>query len=250
MATYVLVPGMWLDGLSWADVTTRLRAADHTVYPVTLTGLGDRAHLGGPEVDLDTHIADIVRTIEAADLRDVILVGHSYGGFPVTGAAGRVRDRLRRLVYIESGPAPDGVCQLALTEPEQQERTRRAAAEHGDGWPVPVPTWSELGGPDGAAITGLGPAERARFERHATPHPLGSVSQPLHDTDGTTDGIPHTLVTCMFSRDQVRAMISAGHPYFAAFGGKEWSFVEVRTGHWPMFSAPDALADRLAELGG
>lgn len=250
MATFVLVPGLWLGGWAWSDVTAGLRAAGHDVHPVTLTGVGDRVHLGGPDVDLDTHVRDIVNTIEYADLHDVILVGHSYGGLPVTAAAGHVLDRMRRLIYVESGPVPDGVAQIDLTTPEEQARTRKAAAEDGDGWRVPLPTWEQLGGPDGSVIAGLGDAERARMAGRATPHPLASATQPLHDTEGTTDGIPHTLITCMFPLAQVRVMVDEGHPYFAAFGGKEWTYAELPTGHWPMFSKPRGLADRLHELAG
>ena len=79
--------GAWLGGWAWQDVATRLRAKGHDVYPVTLTGLGERVHLARPEVDLETHIADVVNTIEWNDLDDVILAGHSYAGIVVTGVA-------------------------------------------------------------------------------------------------------------------------------------------------------------------
>jgi pimeloyl-ACP methyl ester carboxylesterase len=93
MTTYLLVPGMWIGAWAWHDVTAALRAAGHDVYPLTLTGLADRSHLLCPGVDLDTHVADIVRLVEVEDLRDVVLVGHSYGGLPVSAAALRLRDR-------------------------------------------------------------------------------------------------------------------------------------------------------------
>jgi len=104
MTTFVLVPGAWLGAWAWHDVTARLRAAGHDVYPLTLTGLADRAHTGGPDTDLDTHATDVTALIEAEELRDVVLVGHSYAGSVVTLAADRVPDRLRTVVYVDSCP--------------------------------------------------------------------------------------------------------------------------------------------------
>ena len=106
--TYVLVPGFWLGGWAWRPVTDALRARGHEVYPVTLTGLGERAHLATPDVDLDTHITDVANLLRYEDLRDVVLVGHSYGGLVVTGVADQLPDRVRQLVYVDTGPLPDG----------------------------------------------------------------------------------------------------------------------------------------------
>src|SRR5687768_4282986 len=108
MATFVLVPGFWLGGWAWQTVARPLRSAGHDVYPVSLTGLGDRLHLANREVNLDTHITDVTNLIAFEDLRDVILVGHSGGGVVATGAADRVPDRLSRVVYLDSAPLPDG----------------------------------------------------------------------------------------------------------------------------------------------
>src|SRR5919112_1910930 len=114
MSTYILVPGMWIGAWAWQDVTAELRAAGHDVYPLTLTGVADRSHLLGPDVDLETHIEDIVRLIEVEDLHDVVLVGHSYGGLPVSTAALRVRDRIKTVVYVDSGPLPVGTSQMMV----------------------------------------------------------------------------------------------------------------------------------------
>ena len=104
MTTFVLVPGMWLGAWAWRDVTARLRAAGHDVYPLTLTGLADRRHLGGPQVDLDTHTTDITALIEAEELTDVVLAGHSYGGSPVTVAVDRIPDRIRAATASSVSP--------------------------------------------------------------------------------------------------------------------------------------------------
>src|SRR4030088_1762028 len=109
MANFVLVPGFWLGGWAWQRVAKPLRAAGHEVYPVTLTGLGERVHLASPQVDLDTHICDVVNVIEYEDLHEVVLVGHSGGGSVVTGVSDRIPERLSQLVYLDSGPLPDGM---------------------------------------------------------------------------------------------------------------------------------------------
>src|SRR5215204_5602620 len=107
--TYVLVGGAWLGGWCWKPVARRLRDEGHDVYPATLTGLGDRVHLASAQVDLETHITDVVNLIEFEDLRDVVLLGHSYGGLVVTGVADRKAERISKLVYLDTGPLPDGV---------------------------------------------------------------------------------------------------------------------------------------------
>ena len=112
MAKIVLVPGFWLGGWAWADVAAPLRAAGHTVYTPTLTGLGERVHLGEPQTDLETHIADIVNLLTFERLDDVVLVGHSYAGSNVTiGVADRVPERIARLIYVDTAPLPDGMSQ-------------------------------------------------------------------------------------------------------------------------------------------
>src|SRR5687768_12643354 len=108
MTQFVLVPGAWLGGWAWRDVAERLRRAGHDAYPVTLTGLGERVHLARPEVDLEMHIADVTNLVEFEDLADVVLVGHSYAGLVVEGVADRIPDRVAKVVYLDTGPMPDG----------------------------------------------------------------------------------------------------------------------------------------------
>ncbi len=122
MAAYVLVGGAWLGGWCWQPVARRLRDSGHDAYPVTLTGLGERAHLAGPEVDLETHITDVVNLVEFEDLHDTVLLGHSYAGLVVTGMA----DRIPKLVYLETGPIPAGTAliEMFLPKPEGASRDR------------------------------------------------------------------------------------------------------------------------------
>src|SRR5512142_1834338 len=118
MATFVLVPGMWLGGWAWRDVAETLRVAGHTVYPVTLTGLGERVHLGGPQVNLDTQITDVLNLFQYEDLDAVILVGHSFAANVIAGVADKIPERIARLVYVDTWPLPDGVAQIDMYPPE------------------------------------------------------------------------------------------------------------------------------------
>lgn len=108
MATYVICHGAWSGGWSWRSMRSLLRQAGHDVFTPTYTGLGERAHLTHPMVDLETHIRDVLAVIEYEDLADFVLVGHSYGGMVVTGVADRVPDKVRHLVYLDAFVPVDG----------------------------------------------------------------------------------------------------------------------------------------------
>jgi pimeloyl-ACP methyl ester carboxylesterase len=248
VATFMLVPGAWLGGWVWEPTARRLRELGHDVHPVTLTGLGERAGLAGPEVDLDTHIDDVVSLVRDEGLDDVVLVGHSYAGIVVTGAADRLPERLATVVYLESGPVPDGVAHLELENPEARERDQRQVAETGDGWRLAMPSWDELEHLNGASLEGLGEAERSWVRDHATDHPFGTYTQPLRLRGRTAAPLPKALVSCSFPLDRVRELIAAGHPWFAAMAGPEWRLLELPTGHWPMVSRPEDLADLLDRM--
>src|SRR3954466_725867 len=114
MSTFVVVHGGFGGGWEWTPVARRLRARGHHVVTPTLTGMGERAHLAGVDVTIDTHVQDIAAVIEMEDLTDVVLCGHSYGGVPVTGAADRVPERLRLLIYIDALVPRDGESALNL----------------------------------------------------------------------------------------------------------------------------------------
>ena len=231
MSTFVLVPGMWIGAWAWREVTAALRAAGHDVFPLTLTGVADRAHLAG--ADLETHVADIVGLIEAEDLRDVVLIGHSYGGLPVTVAAERIPDRLARVVYVDSGPLPAGARQL--------DQLGDQVVPDGDA--VPPRAWDPAADPQ--LLAGLDERALGLLRARATPHPLASVRAPLPRT-GAGIAVPIALISCAFPVEQVRRMIADGHPWFAELAGAE--LIGGPTGHWPMLSAPAELAAALDGL--
>jgi pimeloyl-ACP methyl ester carboxylesterase len=215
---------------------------------VTLTGLGERSELAGPEVDLDTYLADVVDLMEEEDLHDVILVGHSYAGHVITGVADRAPERIALLAYLDAGPSPDGASFMDLQSPAARELIERLVDEAGEGWRIPLPSWEELEGVMGASLEGLGPDERDHMRAQATAQPLRTWTQPLSLKNPAREALPKLLITCSLPLAQVRQMIAAGHPWFAALAGPQWSFRELPTGHWPMFSVPDELATLLADL--
>jgi pimeloyl-ACP methyl ester carboxylesterase len=144
MTTYVLVGGAWLGGWCWQNVARQLRDDGHDAYPLTPTGLGERVHLASSQVDLDTHITDVVNLIEFEDLHDAVLLGHSYGGLVVTGAADRISERISQLVYLDTAPLPNGASLIEKFPPELRRRTEEQVQEFGEGWKFPIPPPEEL----------------------------------------------------------------------------------------------------------
>jgi pimeloyl-ACP methyl ester carboxylesterase len=243
VAHFVLVPGAWLGGWAWDEVASRLRARGHDVDALTLSGLEGAE--GAESVDLDQQVADIVEAIERSALRDVVLVGHSYGGWPVTGAADAIPERLSRVVYVDSGPARDGLSYLDTLPQELREVTERHAREEGGGRLLPMPSWGELEQVNGASAEGIDEEARAAIHERSRPQPFLTHTQPISLTNPERTTLPHLLVSCSLPLDQVRAMIDSGHPWFAEMAGPQWSSRELLTSHWPMFSAPAGLADAL-----
>ena len=248
MATFVLVPGFWLGGWCWQRVARQLRYGGHDVYPVTLTGLGERVHLATPQVDLETHITDVVNLIKFEDLRDVILVGHSGGGVVITGVADRIPNRLSQLVYLDSSPVPDGFAQIDTNTPKARAFVERVVAERGDGWRWPLPSWDELENVIGASLAGLGDKERTLMQARAVAQPFGIIRQPLRLKNPAREKLPRLGVLCSLSLSEVQEMIASGPPWARELSGPQWRFFELPPGHWPMFSRPDDVARLLDKL--
>jgi pimeloyl-ACP methyl ester carboxylesterase len=245
MATFVLVPGFWLGAWAWAEVAGELRAAGHQVHEVTLTGLAERAGEASPQVDVDTHIADLVGLIEGRDLREVVLVGHSGANMPVTGVADRIPERLARVVYVDSGPLPSGMAQVDFTGPEGRAAVEKQVTDEGGGWLIPPPPFVPDEGPEAGQLAGLDEGMLARLRERSTPQPFRTATQPLTRPETVPD-TPKTLIACTFPVAAVRAQIEGGEPVFGMMAGPEWTFTELPTGHYPMLSRPRDLAAALA----
>ncbi len=246
MATFVLVPGFWLGGWAWHDVTEALRTAGYTVYPVTLTGLGERVHLAGPQVNLDTQIADVVNLFRYEDLHAVILVGHSFAANVIAGVADKIPERIARLVYVDTWPLPDGVAQIDTYPPQARQALEQQVATQGEGWRLPLPPWQELD--QGSALRGLGDAERRIMRGRAAAQPFGTARQPASLKNPARDSLPKTVIWCSMTAKEVQDMIAAYPAIGSELTKPGWQVLELPTGHWPMFSRPRELAEMLISL--
>jgi pimeloyl-ACP methyl ester carboxylesterase len=246
VTTYVLIGGGWLGGWCWQRVARRLREDGHDVYPVTLTGLGERVHLASPDVDLETHITDVANLIQFEYLHDVVLLGHSYGGLVVTGAADRIPERISELVCLDTAPLPDGSMLIEKFLPELRKRVEDQVQELGEGWRFPIPPPEELA--NMASLKGVDEDRLRLLYSRATPQPFGTYTQPLRLKNPAREGLPKLGILCSLSLDQVKEMVASGNPSFREMAGPNWRFVELPTGHYPMFSSPDDLAEVLLDL--
>jgi pimeloyl-ACP methyl ester carboxylesterase len=248
----VLVPGACLGGWAWRDVAARLRARGHDeVFQVTLTGVGERVHLARPEVDLETHIADVVNLLDYEDLQDAVLVGHSYAGVVVAGVADRRPQRLYAVVYLDTGPLPDGMAIADVQSPEQRDRQRRDVDERGDGWRWPVPDRVALEPGTYGSVSGLEDRHFALLAERGTPQPYATFTTPLRLEHERPPGVRRVAIFAAANGMGVaalRELIAAGDPRGGVFAAPDWELHELPTGHWAMFSAPDALGDLLHEI--
>ncbi|GAB3492080.1 alpha/beta fold hydrolase [Amycolatopsis cihanbeyliensis] len=232
MAEFVLVAGAWLGSWAWAEVVPPLRAAGHGAHPLTLSGLADKRGLPAGQ---QTHVQDIVDEVERHDLREVVLVGHSYSGIPVGQAAERIGDRLARVVFVDSNVPADGES-FVSPWPEGRAAVEASIAANGGFWAPPAT----------ADYTGQGLTEGqvARIVGGSTPHPGATLTEPavLRRPLGE---LPTTYVKCLLDGERpspdVAELLAAG---------ERWRLVTMDTGHWPMFSRPRELARILLEATG
>lgn len=241
MTTYVLIPGFWLGGWAWRPVADALRARGHEVHALSLTGMGERVHLARPDTDLEVHITDVLNLLRYEDLTDVVLVGHSYAGAVVTTAvADRMPERVAKLVFVDTGPLPDGTAQAEFDEPAEQAATAERVATQGDGWRLPPPPWEQLGAPLDAEVL-------AMLTERSVPQPWLTATTPVSLT-GAWEKLPRLGILCSFTEEQARAMAAA--PMFRHMADGQWQFEELPTWHWPMFTRPVELAEILHRAAG
>lgn len=241
MGQFVLVHGSWIGGWAFSPVARSLRARGHDVYPLTLTGLGERSHLARADVNLDTHIADVTNLLRYEDLREAVLVGHSYAGIVVTGAAERAGERLSTVAFLDTAPAADGQRHIDFYPPEAREAMTRQVQDRGAGWQLPFPGFEQLG--PLPMLAGLGPEARALLEERAVAQPFATYTQPLRLSGKMTNRHRQVLIACNGFRE-----VAAVEPQIAAFLTSQWERHDLETGHWPMLSAPEPLAALLAQL--
>jgi pimeloyl-ACP methyl ester carboxylesterase len=231
MAIFVLVHGAWGGGWEWATVARYLRDAGHIAYTPTLTGLGERSHLGTPETSLDTHIQDVVNVLAFEDLHDVILSGHSYGGMVVTGVVDRAPERLKHVVYVDAMIPRDGQSVFDGGGPEYAGWAVEMAAEHGGGWRIPPL--------DFVHDEPVGSWAKGRY----VAQPIETMRQGIRLTTDAPDTVPRTFISC--TESDVSDMIG---PFAArARSGRGWRYRELPTIHDAQMTMPRELADLLLE---
>ncbi|MBB4931228.1 pimeloyl-ACP methyl ester carboxylesterase [Lipingzhangella halophila] len=231
MSTFVLIHGAWHGGWAWQRVVSRLRAAGHEAHAPTLTGLSDRAHTLHPQVGLSTHIQDVVAHIEAHDLRDVVLVGHSYAGQVVTGVADRIPERLATRVYLDAFVGEDGEAAIDLLPETVAGHYRESVGGPGFGWLIPVRSLTVLGVADEADLAWLTP--------RLTPHPWLTYTEPLRLTGD--DRVAAVFVECT-------DWMGVFAPQARRAAARGWPTAELATGHEAMVTAPAELARTLLQI--
>ena len=203
------------------------------MFTPSLTGIGERVHLTSPQVDLTTHVRDVVNVILYEDLADIVLVGFSYGGFVVTGALQHIADRVRHLVYLDAFVPEDGDTVVALSG-----RDTAQVMNVGEEWLVPPPPRDYDD-----------PAEAAFANPRRTPHPIGCFTEPVR--------LHQPLEDFPFSRTYVKATADApdapgAKAFWAAAqraqSSPAWTYREIETSHMIASNRPEELADLLLEL--
>jgi pimeloyl-ACP methyl ester carboxylesterase len=230
--TYVLVHGAWHGGWCWQPVARILRAHGHQVFTPTLSGLGERSHLLSDAIDIEVFIQDVVNVLEFEDLSDVILVGHSFAGLPITGTADRVPQRIRQLVYLDAVVRDHGETAFSRLTPEMVAERIRLSMETSQGLTIPIPPASAFGVTD--------PAQVALLDRNCTPHPLKTFQSPLVLKGPIGGDIPKVYIQCT---DPVYLPLQGSRDFVRS--REDWAWDEIATGHDAMISAPEVLADML-----
>jgi pimeloyl-ACP methyl ester carboxylesterase len=236
MATFVLVHGGGHGGWCYQRVSRLLSAAGHEVHAPTMTGVGERSHLVGPHVDLDLHIQDIAAVLHYQDLRDVILVGHSYGGMVITGVGGMAPDRIGKLVYLDAANPRNGQSLVDVAGPVIE--MTRPAGRVADGVELVL-----LPSPDAGMLYGVtDPADLAWLAARLTGHPWQCFEQKLQLRDEAGYAkIPQYHIVCT-------STLATRDPDLMAEARSAGRLWDIDTGHDLMITEPQKVASALAAV--
>ena len=232
---FVLIHGAWMGGWCWRDVAQLLRDAGHRVLTPTMTGLGERAHLLTPAVRLSTFIEDACHAIEFEELTDVVLVGHSFGGLVISGVADRMQESIRQLIYVDAMIVQHGHAAISILPPlVQAERSR---TDDPDDLRMHMPPPEQFGVTD--------PEQAAWVRRRMTPHPIRAYTEPLALRHSLGNGLPCAYIAVTNPWYEPLADVRAWVKQQA-----DWQWLEIPTGHAPMITAPQTLAQALLTIAG
>lgn len=226
MGTYVLVHGAWHGSWCWKRVRKALQAEGHEVFTPTLTGIGERSHLLSPEVNLETHISDVVNLIRWEELSNVVLCGHSYAGAVVSGVADRVPERIGALIYLDAFVLEDGESVHDYLPPDHRNRQLEGARLQGDGWKAP---------PIPAAAFNVNAKDAAWMDRQCTMHPLAAFQQPLR-LGGGIDAVNEVTYILATRHEESPFM-----PSYERAKARGWKTIDIACGHDAMLDMPEEL---------
>jgi pimeloyl-ACP methyl ester carboxylesterase len=228
MATFVVAHGAWSAGWVWKKMHPLMAARGHRLVTPTYTGVGERAHLANPDIDLETHIADMLGVLEMEDLSGVNLIGHSYGGMVATGVADRARARIKQFIYLDAFAPQDGEALLDLVSSEM--RAQRGTGP--DGWripPTPMP-------PD------TPPEDVVWCKPRRLPQPAKTFAQKLQLKNGPLT-LPRYYIYCTRIGPDDRF-----GPFYARAKREGWGTSEIDASHNPHITCPEVLADLLTRI--
>jgi pimeloyl-ACP methyl ester carboxylesterase len=231
VATIVLAHGAWSSAWAWKKVRPLMAASGHQFFAPSYTGLGERAHLAAPTNDLETHIQDVMGVIDAEELNNFILIGHSYGGMVATAVADRARGRVAHLIYLDGFVPKDGQSLVDLLPPEQRKRLLDSV-KTGDGWRVqPNPTQNDTS-----------PEDQAWVMKHRVPQSVKCFDQPVGLQGEIT--VPRSFIQCL------RYGEHGPFGQFAERAKKEsgWALYPIDASHSPNVTAPDLLMKTLNQI--
>lgn len=229
--TFLVAHGAWSAGWSWKKMHPRMAAAGHRLVTPTCTGLGEREHLASPDVDLETHIQDVLGVIKYEQLRDFVLIGHSYGGMVATGVVDRVPELVSKLIYVDAFVPRDGQALVDLLPPGTAERMR-AAARSVDGWRVPPnPSPPDTSQED---LAWIGPLR--------IPQPIRTFETPLRLRNGEPR-VPRAYIYCKRATPE-----DTFRPFAERARREGWDVRELDASHSPHITAPDALLELLVSI--
>lgn len=227
VATFVSVHGAWGGSWSFQQLDRLLRAQGHEVLRPSLTGLGERAHLAHAEIGLGTHVQDVTNAILFENLRDVVLVGHSYGGMVIAAVADSIPERISHLIYLDAFLPDDGESVLGLSRGTPLEALmERSVAEAQDG--LMIPPW-------------VGADEPLP---HDVPQPVRTFTQPLRLRNAAAAEIPAAFILTTEGPAREDAFFS----FAERARQRGWPVFEFAANHVPQLSAPDRLARLLLEI--
>jgi pimeloyl-ACP methyl ester carboxylesterase len=231
--TFVLVHGSSAGGWCYRRVADLLEKAGHKVYAPTLTGLGERSHLMSGLITLDTHIADVVNVIRWENLQDFVLVGHSYGGWVISGVAEQVEGKISSIVFLDAFMPENGMRVLDTNSPRSRAEIEQAMKRAEVSRPAPP-----------AATWNVNERDQPWVNEKFTAQPIGVAFTPLRLT-GARDRVP--------KKTYVRAK-GYDNPNFESYYAKvksdhSWRTYEVPCGHEMMIDMPERTAEILLEVG-